>query len=502
MDVNETPVAGHTYIQILKSTVLIGSSSVVTMGFAIIRNKAMAMLLGPEGVGLLGIYSSIADIAQTVAGLGIQSSGVRQIAEAVGTGDAGKIARTASVLQRTSIALGIAGTIMLAALAFPVAWFTFGDHQHVVGVALLSLAILFRLASAGQTALIQGLRQISTLARINVLAAFFATVTTIPLVYFFGSEGIVPSLVAAAAATLLTSWWYSRQMLQNTQNLSAPQFRQELAGLVRLGFVFMISGLLTLGSAYVVRIIVLQQGGVMAAGLYQAAWALGSLYAGFILQAMGTDFYPRLTAIAGDHVACNRLVNEQARVSILLAGPGVLATLTFAPFVMWLFYSPEFYAAADLLRWICLGMLLRIIAWPMGYIVLAKGEETIFFWTEVAATAVHIGLAWLLVSKFGLAGSAAAFFGLYLWHSVLIYVFARKLTGFRWSAENRSIGLIFLVSSGVIFCATVLLPLWQATVLGSLAVLLSGLYSLKLLIELLPPALLPWPIRKWVLRSV
>jgi antigen flippase len=81
-------------------------------------------------------------------------------------------------------------------------------------------------------------------------------------------------------------------------------------------------------------------------------------------------------------------------------------------------------------------------------------------------------------------------------------VLARKLTGFRWSTENRSIGFIFLVSSGLIFCATVFLPLWQATALGSLAVLLSGLYSLKLLIELLPPELLPWPIRKWVLRSV
>ena len=271
MNVNQTPVAGHTYIQILKSTVLIGSSSVVTMGFAIIRNKALAVLLGPEGVGLMGIYNSIADIAQTVAGLGIQSSGVRQIAEAAGTGDAGKVARTASVLQRVSIALGIAGAIMLAALAFPVSWFTFGDHQHVVGVALLSLAIFLRLASAGQTALIQGLREISILARINVLAAFFTTVTTIPLVYFFGAEGIVPSLVAAAAATLLTSWWYSRRMPQNEPNLSAPQFRQELADLVKLGFVFMISGLLTLGSAYVVRIIVLQQGGVAAAGLYQAA---------------------------------------------------------------------------------------------------------------------------------------------------------------------------------------------------------------------------------------
>lgn len=501
MNMNETPVAGHTYIQILRSTVLIGGSSLITLGFAVIRNKAMAMLLGPEGVGLLGIYSSIADIAQAVAGLGVQASGVRQIAEAAGTGDAGKIARTASVLQQVSLALGIVGTIMLAALAFPVAWLTFGDHQHVYGVAFLSLAIFFRLASAGQTALIQGLREISTLARINVLAAFFATVTTIPLVYIFGSEGIVPSLVVAAAATLLTSWWYSRKMLQNTQNLPAQQFRQELAGLVKLGFVFMISGLLTLGSAYVVRIIVLQQGGVAAAGLYQAAWALGSLYAGFILQAMGTDFYPRLTAIAGDHAACNRLVNEQAQVSILLAGPGVLATLTFAPFVMWLFYSPEFYPAADLLRWICLGMLLRIIAWPMGFIVLAKGEQAIFFWTEIAATIVHIGLAWLLVSKVGLIGSAAAFFGLYIWHGILIYLIARRLTGFRWSAANRKIGLIFLAASGMIFCATLYLPLWQTTALGSLAVIVGGLYSLKMLMELLPQELLPRPIRKWVLRS-
>ncbi len=502
MNTREILPEGQTYTQILKSTALIGGSSLITVGFSIIRNKAMALILGPEGVGLMAIYSSIADIAQAVAGLGVQSSGVRQIAEAVGTGDAEKIAKTAFILQRISIVLGIAGTLLLAALALPVARLTFGDHQHAVSVALLSLAIFFRLASAGQTAMIQGMREISMLARINLLTAFFATVVTIPLVYFFGFEGIAPSLVAIAAVGLALSWWYSRKMPQSSANLSAPQFRQELAALLKLGLVFMASGLLTLASAYAVRLIVLQHGGIVEAGLYQAAWALGSLYAGFILQAMGTDFYPRLTAIVSDHAACNRLVNEQARVSILLAGPGVLATLTFAPVVMRLFYSPEFYGAADLLRWICLGMLLRIIAWPMGFIVLAKNEQAVFFWTEVAATVVHVGLAWLLVSKVGLVGSAAAFFGLYLWHSMLIYFFARKLTGFRWSPDNLRIGLVFLVSSALIFSATLLLPFWQATALGSLAVLLSGLYSLRMLIGLVPPEMLPRPIRKWVLRMV
>ena len=250
-----------------------------------------------------------------------------------------------------------------------------------------------------------------------------------------------------AAVSILTSWWYSRKIKIEPTTMSARELGQETANLLKLGVVFMASGFLTVGAAYAIRIIVLRYGGVEAAGLYQAAWALGGLYAGFILQAMGTDFYPRLTAVANDNVECNRLVNEQAQISILLAGPGLIATLTIAPVVMTLFYSPAFHPAVDLLRWICLGMMLRIVAWPMGFIVLAKGARQVFFWTEVAATLVHVGLAWLLVTHVGLVGSGAAFFGLYVWHSTLIYVLVRRMSGFRWSASNLTLGLIFLPAS-------------------------------------------------------
>jgi PST family polysaccharide transporter len=405
------------------------------------------------------------------------------------------------VLARISLLLGLLGALLLAALAFPVANLTFGDHQHAIGIALLSLAVLFRVVSGGQMALLQGLRDISSLARINVLAAFSSTVITIPLIYAFGVQGIVPSLVAVAMAGLGASWWYSRKIRPAAAPAGGPAFGQETAALFKLGFVFMMSGFLTFGSAYAIRIIVLQADGVAAAGLYQAAWALGGLYAGFILQAMGTDFYPRLTAMAEDDEACNRLVNEQTQVSMLLAGPGVLATLTLAPLAMWLFYSPDFFPAVNLLRWICLGMMLRIIAWPMGFIVLAKGEKAIFFWTDVAATVVHVGLAWLLVPRFGAVGAGAAFFGLYLWHAILVYLIARRLTGFRWSSINFKLGSFFLASSGLIFCATQFLPPWQATTFGSLAFVASGLYSLKMLMALVPPASLPALIRGWRSKS-
>ena len=264
-------------------------------------------------------------------------------------------------------------------------------------MALLSIAVFFSLVSAGQGALIQGMRRIADLAKMNVLGALFGVCTAIPLVYFFREKGVVPSLVSVAAMTILTSWWYSRKIDVQTPTVTLSQVRQEASALLKLGSAFMASGLMTMGVAYFVRIIVLRKVGFEATGLYQSAWTLGGLYVGFILQAMGADFYPRLTASIGNDDECNRLVNEQTLVGLLLAGPGVLATLTFAPLVVALFYSAEFGAAVGVLRWICLGATLQVITWPMGFIIVAKGRQGLFFASELAWTIVAVSFAWVCV---------------------------------------------------------------------------------------------------------
>ena len=258
--------------------------------------------------------------------------------------------------------------------------------------------------------------------------------------------------------TIITSWWYSRKVQIQSPAMTILEVRQEAASLLKLGFAFMASGFLMMGAAYAVRTMVLRMVGFEAAGFYQAAWTLGGLYVGFILQAMGADFYPRLTAVAKDNAACNRMVNEQAQISLLLAGPGVIATLTFAPLVIALFYSAKFDAAVEILRWICLGMTLRVITWPMGFIIMAKGEAKLFFWTELAWTVVNVGLSWICLRSFGLNGAGIAFFGSYVFHGLLIYPIVRRLSGFRWSAANRKAGLLFLSLIAVVFCGFYLLP--------------------------------------------
>jgi enterobacterial common antigen flippase len=496
----ETKIENHSYGQILKSSALIGGSQVASIAIRIIRTKAMAMLLGPAGVGLMGVYESITNLVQSVAGVGINSSGVRQIAEAVGSGHKERIAQTVIVLKRTSFLLGILGAILLILFSKQVSILTFGNDRHTSAVALLSFVVCFGLISGGQGALIQGMRRISDLARMGVLGTLFGTIISIPVIYFMGEGGVVPSLMAISGMGIVISWWYSRKVEIEPVELKVSQMRQEVASLLRLGFAFMSSAILMMGAAWAVRIMLLRMVGIEAAGLYQAAWALGGLYVGLILQAMSADFYPRLTAVAINNAECNRLVNEQAQISLLLAGPGVLATLTFAPVVIFMFYTRRFEGAIEILRWVCLGMTLRVMTWPMGFIILAKGESKFFFLTEMAWTLVNVGLSWICIRAFGLSGAGMAFFGSYVFHGFLVYPVVRYLSGFRWSTANKHTALLFLSLISLVFCSLILLPFWFATSMGVIAMLLSSVYSIQTLLNLVSTDRIPRPILRLIGR--
>lgn len=497
-EASEPKAEKSTYGQILKSTALVGGSSVVSIAIGIVRTKAMAILLGPVGFGLFGLYSSIVNLTQSIVGMGVNSSGVRQIAEAARTGDEEQISQTAAVLRWTSVCLGAVGAIFLALFPRQISTLTFGDDKHVADICLLSIAVFFTLVSGGQGALIQGMRRISDLAKMGVLGAAFGLLISVPIVYFLREQGVVPSLVSVAAMTIATSWWYSRKIPVLAVAVTPALVWQQAAALLKLGSAFMVSGMMMTGSAYLVRITILHKLGFAATGLYQSAWTLGVLYVGFILQSMGADFYPRLTASAHDNTKCNRLVNEQARIGLLLAGPGALATLSIAPAIIALFYSAKFGAAVGILRWICLGAALQVVSWPMGFIIIAKGAQGTLFWSELAWAVVHVGLAWICVAHFGLNGAGVAFFVSYIFHVAMIYAIVNRMSGFSWSTENKKTGVAFLFLIAVVFTGFYALPFYIAASVGIVATLLTSAFSIKTLLTLIPYSKVPGPVRQFL----
>jgi len=471
----------ESYGQILKSTSIIGGSSVIVILLRIIQAKVTAVLLGPAGVGLIGIYGSVTGLISQISGMGIVNSGVRQIAEARGSSDKIKIERTIYTLRRTAIFLGIIGMLVLLIFRDPICQITFGNTDHAGALGVLSLIIFITSVSGGQTALIQGMRRVGDLARLRIFGALFGVLFSIPLVYFFGERGIVPYLVMVSAMGILTSWWYARKILVSQIRVPLRDMISEAQALLRLGLAFMSSGLMNMGAMYLIRVIVVRKLGLDAVGLLQASTAISTVYVGFILSAMSADFYPRLTSVANDNSVCNRIVNEQAEVSLLLAIPGILATLTFAPYVIQIFYSSKFTPAMDILRWSILGILLRVASWPMAFVLLAKGKGEIYVFTEGLFSLVYLGLVILLIHFFELQGVGMAIFGSYVFYWILLFSVIKKISGFSFSTANLRLYALIVPSAALVFLSIYFLPGIWATATGSMITIAVGFYCLRVL---------------------
>jgi PST family polysaccharide transporter len=160
---------------------------------------------------------------------------------------------------------------------------------------------------------------------------------------------------------------------------------------------------------------------------------------------MGTDFYPRLTAVAHDSELVNRYVNEQTEIGIHLALPGLLATLVFAPWLMHLFYSVKFLPGAELLPWFVVGVFGQVIIFPLGFIQRAKGAVRWIYLGQTEANGLHLVFCFLLISLYGMVGVGYAFALHTLIHGVVVLLIAVQLTGFAWDQNVRKLMLSAVV---------------------------------------------------------
>jgi PST family polysaccharide transporter len=478
------PDTNHSYRQILSSSALIGGSSFINILAGILRTKAVAVFLGPAGIGLMGLFGSMTGLVGAFTGMGITTSGVRHIADAVGADEEIRIARTVTAVRQIVLWSGLVGSALLAIFCVPVSRLTFGTADHASTIAVLSLVILVGALADGQLTLLQGFRRIGDLARVAVLGTTISLILTFPIVYFWRDHAVAALLLMTSGAALVSSWWFARRIKVSPVSMQWRDTLKVGRPLLRLGLAAMSTALTVAAVAYVVRVVIVRYLGFEAAGMYQSATALSSVYCGFILSAMAADFLPRASAIARDDAQCNRLVNEQAEVGLLLAFPGICATIAFAPLIVQFLYSGQFGLASDVLRWQVLGVFLRVASWPMGYLLLAKGKAKLYFWTELSYNALHAALIWICVQQWGLTGAGVAFFGLYVYYLLLMCVVLNKLSGFAWSAANKRFALIAVPTTAFVFVCPMILPSPWHVIVGGATTALVGLYSLRTLLSL------------------
>ncbi|MFO1431413.1 MAG: O-antigen translocase [Candidatus Competibacteraceae bacterium] len=474
----------NSYRQILRSTSIIGGSSVMNILIGLVRVKVLAVLLGPAGVGLAGLYNSIMSTAGTLVGFGLGSSGVRQIAEA--GGEPQTLSRVRQALWYANLLLGALGLLLLWLLREPVSRWVFDDTTHAGAVGWLGLGVLLSLIAGSQTALLQGLRRIGDMARLSVLGSLLGTLAGISLIALFGQEGILAYTLAGPVISVGVAGYFVAKVPRPAQALlSLTELMRQWRLMLGLGVVFMVTGLMAGLTQLAVRSLIARDLGLVATGYFQAAWTISMMYIGFVLSAMGADYYPRLTQAIDDRAHANRLVNEQARVALLLAGPVLLGMMAFAPLVINLLYARNFGPTVEILRWQILGDLIKVATWPMAFILLARGAGRLYFLAESAWLGFYLAGVWLGLPRFGLVVTGFMFLLAYGMYFTLIYLVVTRVNGFRWYPGN--LGLLFgLALAGILLQVLSRVSVgWTYSVGAVLVVGLSGysLYQLSLLTQ-------------------
>lgn len=472
-----------SYRRILKSSSIIGGASVINILIGLVRTKIIAVLLGPTGIGLVSLYTGLLSTATAVATMGIGTVGTRQIAEALSKDDERALAVVRRAMFWGALLLASAGALVVWSLREVLAVKVLGGVEHSTTVGWLALGVALSVAGASQGALIQGMRRISDMARLSVYGSVFNTVLGVALLWQWGKAGLVAYvLVGPLVSFLLGHWYVSRLPKVAPDSIAIQEMVFQWRTLLRLGIPFMGAGLVGALVQLWIRVEVGNTLGAESLGHFQAAWTISMQYIGFVLGAMGADYYPRLTGLIHNHKAAIRLVNEQTEIALLLSAPVFIAMIGLTPCVIHLLYSDAFFPAVDVLRWQILGDLLKVASWPLGYVILAAGAGKTFFVTESLALLTMGSLIAGFLSSLGLEMTGIAFLLCYLFYLPLVYWSARRRIGFRWTDSVVKILIIaFMLCSAVAIVSSLY---WWGAVISVVLSLAFAFYTLARLADI------------------
>lgn len=470
--------AQHSYRQILKATSIFGGVQVFQILIAIIRSKFVAILLGPTGMGIVGLFNSTIDLINQFTKLGLDTSAVKDIAVAHHSGNPERIQIVISTLRRLVWVTGLLGSIIIIVFSPLLSRLVFDSEDYTIAFIWLSSVLLFKQLTTGQMAILQGTRKLKYLAKANLYASFLGLLVTIPLYYFFRLDAIVPVIIISSLMALCFSWYFSNRLELKSVKISNTVAFSEGREMLRLGLMLSLRGLITMVAAYSIQLFVSHYGGVEQVGFYAAGFVIINSYVGMVFGAMQTDYFPKLSGIADDSVKLRAAVLEQAVIAILLITPIIVVFLTLAPTAIVLLYSEKFLPITMLVSWGMFGTLFKAVSWSMGYVILAKGDSKLFIKTAILFNAIFVTMLILGYYFYGLLGVGIAFFIYYIIHLVLV----RLITYYKYDVYfNKNFNGLFLIC--LVLCSTTFAmsyietPVIKFSLMG-LMVIISSIFTL------------------------
>jgi O-antigen/teichoic acid export membrane protein len=367
-------------LELIKAVLKTGSASIANLLISTVTVKIIALITGPAGVGVWSLLRQCQQSAVTIGTGNGGTSFVRGINQLDGS-ERSQFIRTVAT---TYLFLGCLVVIGMMLLSGRLAVWVGSVDQHVI--LLLALPVAAGILREYLNSLLNGMRAIGRMAVLQIIGPLSALVIAYPAALMVANgnyAGFILMMLSVALVTSAVSMIFIRRADWAIVFYAAPFWTsasfKRFAGLAS---VMAITGIFATLTLFACRVLIARYRGIDEAGYFDVAWSLGLTYVALILNALGTYYLPRLSAMPDEDQA--ELVRHVSKLAIIGMTPLVVLMILIKAWVVTMFFSTEFKPALQIFQYLLVADYLKISAWVFSMVVVARGLEKPLLFGSIA----------------------------------------------------------------------------------------------------------------------
>jgi len=387
--------------KLIQAMLKTGCARVASICLSIVSIKIFASVLGPYGVGLFSMLQQILHTCGAIAAFGGQTA----IVQGVASRDE-EARSTYLIAVLWVMAFGVLLTALFMIASAPLIanrLFHTSDASFTSLIRWLAVPLVFTVTMTYFNSLLNGFRAIGRMASVQVICAGVLMLLAYPTALSV-SEGyplafaFLLSLSMGAGACAAFIFCYKAGWIK----LISVGFRlgarlADLKAFFAFASVMLILNFIASGTLLLIRSLVVQYGGLEAAGIFSAAWSVSMQYVTLMLSSFSAYYLPSLTRLQNslDRAA---LIESMARLNIIIMVPLVTTVIAIKPLVISLLYAEDFLPSLEIMRWMLIGDYLRTTSWCFGMTLIAFARIKIFFWKELSLHLIFLGIGYYAIT--------------------------------------------------------------------------------------------------------
>ena len=396
----------------------------IISGFIV--SKMMAIFIGPSGIAVTGNLSNFTQSLESLSSLGIKNGTIKYVAESKENNLLFK--KVVSTSFFFSIGIAFLCSILLFLFSDTLSLFVFKDLKYKFLFYVSALVLPFYSIHIFFISIINGLKKIKELVRVNIFGYVLITILMVFFLYNNQLQGALLAIVLSPLALFISLFFQFNVLKFIVRNISISAISKDI---IKKLFSFfsmtLFSGIMVPIIFLLIRNYIMTNVGVDQAGYWEGTRKISNYYMLFIYMLFEMYLLPVLSEDIKNEKFKTTILNfyKQVLPFVLI---GFVLIYFFKNFIIKLIFTEDFLEMRTLFAFQLLGDFFKIISFTIAYQFLAKKMVKMYLTCEIIYMVIIYLLSIYFINNLGVLGAVKAHAFSYIFYTLLmIFVFRNDL---------------------------------------------------------------------------